>query len=389
MALVTHWKPVPEPKAPVMEEYYGTSGNLEVALRALDKIVKEINAYPETALYTADIDSMKEVAILENALTKEFGFAKTLIHFDNASLPNAYTVVGGAFVNQYPGVAHMKKDSREKYYDKTHQYSCCICVITCLINRNKLTARETMGIILHEIGHNFDNQMSTFCIMLANAVLSVGIGEIVQALYHNFYIKGIKQLQDMFPALTAAYNLVLYSTYHLSYIIVIDITKFPLNPLDWLRVMFGAQGEYFSDSFAAKYGFGPDLASANMKLEDKEANAGYIRRAFYGVPAVRTLWDIIEGPFLFIGNVFDVHPVEEHRIMNIKENLVKDYQDSKVPAKFKPEIKKQIEAMDRIIEADQRNAQSKGLAFQVFRKWVLYSRNSPAELKKAMAKTEK
>ena len=89
MALTTHWKAVPESKTPVMEEYYGTSGNLKKALAALEKIVNRINSVSEVDLFTLDVNSMPEVKILEDSFTKEFGFAKTLIHFDNASCPNA------------------------------------------------------------------------------------------------------------------------------------------------------------------------------------------------------------------------------------------------------------------------------------------------------------
>lgn len=375
---------------PVKEEYYGKSPALQEAYKALDVIVKRINSTPKLELGVLDIDSMPECKKLEQAFCKEFGFGKCLIHWDNATVPIAYTVVGGYLINQYPGMKHIGKPPKDKYYDSDHMYACCICVIMCLIRNNQFTTGETMAFILHEIGHNFDNTYSTFTLKTINFMFFGNVfSDVWQALYHSYYIKALADIQKAFPRLAELFNFYKSWMWHFMPILIFNPRWIPIHPYDYLHIIFGAEGEYFSDSFAAKYGFGPDLASGMAKIGDKSVNSGIIRRAMYSIPGIRTLYDMVEGPAMFLAIVFDEHPLDENRIIATRNNLLRDYSDPDVPKKFKPEIKKQIELVDRIIEADKKNAEENGLIFSSFRKFILYQRQTPPPWKKKLEKSVK
>ena len=367
-------------KVPVKEEYYGASNHLEKALKALTPIVNRINSVSELELIKLNVNDTKENKMIEDAFRKEFGFARMNLFWENSSVPNAYTVTGGLLLNQNPGVQNVFKDEKDRYYDKRHQYLCSVAVIMTLVHNLQLTPRETMGIILHEIGHNFDNQISTIAWHMVLIATTFGKIELQRFLY-PFVQDFLKQLQREFPELLFAIDFFKNIEYHLQILMFLKVLfRLPTNPLSIMRLICGTRMEFFADSFAAKYGFGPDLASATEKFKQKSKMGGYASRLVYSIPVIRTYADIVEGPVRFIASVLDVHPLDENRVIAIRHNLEQDYNDPNVPKALKPEIAKQIKQIDQIIEVSAKNTATDGYLFGALRKFLIY--NTTGKLQK-------
>ena len=364
---------LPSKIKPIKEEFYGTSSYIEEALNALSKIVNQLRKKSKLEIINFNPTDSKENEIISKAFCKEFGFAKMEINWSNETIPNAYTIIGGSFVNTRPGNKLAKKKKTDKYYDKDHKYACFMVIVNNLIYNCELNPRETMGIMLHEIGHNFDNQTCTILNETILSILSFGVRDIIKYLY-TYVEKGKAFLRKEAPEVMYCIDLITSLPYHLSIINLPSPTMlYSLSPDYLIQLMIGTKMEYYADSFAAKYGFGPDLASALSKLDQRKKSAGYVQRNIAKVPGLRTLHDLAAGPCEMILQLIDVHPAAENRLLAIKNNLKKDYSDPEVPAKFKPEIKRQIDMCDKYIEIDKKNAETDGLLFSAVKKMIMYN----------------
>lgn len=373
------WTPTHDfklPKQPVMEEYYGTPTNIAKALRYLTKIVDDINKSTELELIKADYISWKENLEIQKLFEREFGFKEQYIYWLNETVPNAYTIVGGTIINSNPGItSNFFKDKKAKYYDNRHSYICNVTVITALVKNMQLTPRETMGIILHEIGHNFDNLWTTAFSWITHTLFGgFLISEVLRYIF-RWELEGKALMQKHFPVFFRVLDLLTTMPYHLNVINVPNLTlmrEIIAGALPF-SLITGTRSEYFADSFAAKYGFGPDLATATAKFSDARKSGGYAKRAVYQVPILRTMLDIVNGPIELFLQIFDPHPTDENRVLSIRQNLVNDLNDPDVPKNFKPEIRRQIETIDNRIKMDQEDAIKSGLYFQALRKFVTYN----------------
>ena len=358
---------------PVKEEYYGSSPNLKKAEKALEVIVKKIQSCGELEVVTLNINQSKENEIICKCFEKEFGFKQMHLFWANDSVPNAYTMPGGVLLNQRPGIRKLGKRESDKYYDSDHQYDCWVVVIMLMVHALHLSARETMAIILHEIGHNFDNTVLTVYDNILELISYIGFGELIR-FFGQWKIGLVGSLQNQFPRVLFLIDVIQKLPYHLSPITVYDVSYLLkcANPYFIWSFIVGTNMEYYADSFAEKYGYGPDLATATAKFKDKGAMGGYASRAIHSVPVLKTLADIVEFPFLTLLQLVDVHPFDEDRVLMIRHNLEKDYANPNVPKALKPEIKKQIEKMDKLIEMEKEDSMKDGMIMSGLRRLFLY-----------------
>lgn len=349
----------------VKEAYFGSSKNLEAGVKALETICDKINNVGlEFNLVKLNINESPENVALENALKKEFGFSAIHIYWDHSSAPNAYTVMGGAIfmANPNDGVSESNRQSK-RYYDSRHEYHCVIVVMMNLVRKMQMTPRETMAFILHEVGHNFDNLWTTSAVKFINFIQTYGMSDITTALMKFGLIPFSAFIQNKLPVLSKFGSLIQDLYYHLS--ILPDII------FDPNKVIFGlllTPAEYYADDFAKTYGFGPDFASGIAKFDDKRMSSGMVKSAVYSIPVIRTLYDCVVGPIEFMGQLVDPHPFNENRIKAVEKNLEKDYADPQVPKSLKPEIKKQLEQVKKIREANNAMEGRQDLIFTYLRK---------------------
>ena len=149
----------------VQEVYFGGNKELDNAQKHLDKIVKRIKETPWSALYKLNITDSEDNIKFQQSLQKMFGFGAVNIYWENNYVPNACTYPSSLILEAQPfeqwGIDDLKMQKQGKYYDDKHLGHIVICIAMYIVKKLDLTPRETMAILLHEIGHNFDNGFPT------------------------------------------------------------------------------------------------------------------------------------------------------------------------------------------------------------------------------------
>lgn len=364
--------------AVVFEEYYGKTGNLLKAEKLLDKICNRIKACEsELQLYKLNINESAENREVCKLFEKEFGFKNMSIFWSSESAPNAYTILGSFVVDPTPDAKHANVRDSHKYFDETHSYHCVINVVMNLVRKLELTGGECMGVILHEIGHNFDSGLS----MLSMRLLPFMANPISEVLYSTL-IKYVKiplsaSIQNKLPGVTKMLSAVPDLLYNLNVIpgpLLLLVTDIASNPAILVQRMFGGiffKTEYNADEFPASYGYAVPYSKALDKMSDPVRMRGYMESGIYQIPVLRALYDITETTIMLLyQGLFDVHPFDENRILNLRKKLQKDYNNPDIPKKLKPEIKKQIELVDKIYKQNVEET-GEGLPMMRMRKLVM------------------
>ena len=346
---------------PVQEVYFGGNKNIENAQKCMDKIVARINATDTIGLQTLNINESRENEELCMHLQKAFGFANVKIYWDSTTIPNAYTIPGSLIFDGRPftemNKSDFKKQREGKYYDEKNRFTIVVVMGMYLVNRLQYTSRETMSILLHEIGHNFDDTIPTVTRHILLMALTNFMSEFSAFVYKHGTVPVTQSLQNKIPILKKLFTLHEEIMYHIS-VLPIDISaviSVIMNPFKAIFGWLGISGEKFSDKFAATYGYGPDLASALNKMDDPTKMSGAAKSIIYKIPVVRVIYDINETMAMTLFLLTDEHPYNENRINNVRVQLEEDYANPDVPRYLKPEIKKQLEHVKRIQELNLNN----------------------------------
>ena len=339
----------------VQEVYFGGNKELENAQKYLDKIVKRIKETQWSALYKLNITDSEDNIKFQQSLQKMFGFGSVNIYWDNSYVPNAYTYPASLLLEAQPfeqwGINDLKMQKQGKYYDEKHLGRIVMCITMYFVKKLDLTPRETMSIILHEIGHNFDNGYPTLfkksiCSGLTNFIYDFSL-----VVHRHLKAPGEAFLQKHAPLLKKLLELPGDFKYHFN-ILPIDIEvliRILANPFNAIFAFLGVSGEKFSDKFATTYGYGPEMSSVMDKF-DGGGMKGIAKETIYKIPVLRTLMDMQEATTGLLLSLIDEHPFEENRIKICIEALEKDLNDPDVPKSLKPAIKKDLDLMKKTYE---------------------------------------
>lgn len=334
----------------VQEAYYGKSNHLIKAEKCLEKICAKINGVDsEHGLVRMNIHESPENRELEECFEKQFGFRKMNLFWTNGSAPNAYTVAGLMLEDSIS--VEGQEECGEKYYDKNHRYTCNVVVIMNIVRKLQLNARETMALILHEIGHNFDNIWATQVLRVMNTIFTLGINQIAGYALKHIFIPFDQWIQDNVPLISKLNKIFSDLAYHLSPFQGDPMALRNASAVGIAMAYLGSQGEYFADSFAAKFGYGTEAANLMSKFDQPKMISGTVRSSLYSIPVLRTVLNLCDGPVFMAQALLDPHPFDENRIHQIRKELEKDLGDSRVPKEMKPQIKAQIAEIDKIYDS--------------------------------------
>lgn len=359
----------------------------------------------DAAVATYDLDNCKENIELQKLLCKVFGFSELYLRWGHDPNPNAFTT--GRSVLKWIDSDMPKsnlKQSNGKYYDKDHGYICFVEVEQSLIKCG-LTPGECMAIILHEIGHNFQ------CAPVCNIVPLLEIYELASAImdylhkYHSFLTVniGLLQFSGVFDPATAllirvaqwlhmefrteVYTLVgriealichnipflgkLLSITNLiakiwqtdifnicpimiqPFLIIASMTKAGMFAPEEIAIKFafgqiGYAGEVFADSFATAYGYGPETASAQEKMETKifiEPSNSLGRNN-----PIHSINEFIFVSWTMLLALLDPHPMTQTRIVNQVDKLRKEIDSGNYPPKLKKALHKDLDRTQKIYD---------------------------------------
>lgn len=291
----------------LLETYYGKDRVRDVE-RAADVVCAEIRNHPDVRM--TDHPANKKLC---DEFCKLFGFKHCRIVWTDPSVSRGCTIPTCKLIDVSGNRSITKGWSKTKgYYDTNHSMYVFIQMDQADVSRIGMTGAECTAVILHEIGHNFDNStwgiaayLITLLDLYVDMFLSVDpsdLSDIIQTsaaavlvpLINNttlgrafaLELMRFDELLYMLPesirngvrkALQVADDIRDFIYQLVPVGIVKDITRYIhiADPLQVSIIMgrgfiksFGTRKqEIFADSFATAYGYGPELSEFLHKYE--------------------------------------------------------------------------------------------------------------------------
>lgn len=397
------------------EAYFGKSKELTEIEKELDKIVKIVRSVYTSKTDVAGYHQMLQKVIIspevkiilskiEKLFCKQFGFYEFNLLFPKNWTwmgTNAFTCTAGVIrrVIAHDGMLNLVplKQSSGGYYDKSHTFACSVFIVPDLFAVESITGGEILGVLLHEIGHNFQctplANIGWFFPMLDFLDLNLGAAESIPGVKKATMINKIinyildNELVAEWQAFKSRLWNIIYefaSTVFKPLVAFFDmwekvgliiqqgaVQMIPflhallmgkatlvklrkMNPIELAYSLCGYSGEVFADSFAAAYGYGPELTSANAKLH----NSLTVDYNFLLDSPIAPLYEISIITFEIMFDVFnlDPHPSNQRRILNLIEKLEHDIESGELPPSLKKsalkDLKKQREVYQKYLKAE-------------------------------------
>lgn len=339
----------------LLEYYAGRPKELIKCEGYLAEIVKDIkrdhqNVSP-TRTRHVHRDS-KAARNLEEALADFFKVEKVTIYWQSHQM-NAGT---------WKPMAMTIPDRKSKYMaGQKSTLKMYICVDENLVYKAGLNEAELLAFILHEIGHNF-----YYCpIMVAceaiYVVCTLPFGLISGAINKGLALAGNYVADAIKRHIPFVYNLMNVCvdflnefneifkpiTMGLNSLVVMSGQYATQSPLVALPAYGGEKG---ADSFAAKYGYGPEMASGLHKCEEPEHMLA--SRMFEGTGSFGTVMrDLTNLSCDFVGAmILDPHPNTNQRAAATLKKLEADLKKGDYPPAMKKDLEAEIKRMREVYE---------------------------------------
>lgn len=361
------------------EAYIGKTPILLEIEDAIGEVRKNLNFY-------SNLNSSKEVLKVNRLFEKQFGMEICALKIYQSSTPNAYTqVIATRF-----DIAERVIMSNMVVGDKVNGYRfrdgndfCLICNIAYgLLADKQYSNAEIVAILLHEIGHNFAdciystievanrdmmNNYRSMIIIIAiiQALTIVGIPNAIATIKQYFELnnrnmnKKEKKSQSKKPSKLAGLvggvkgkisdfsdflNSVLTRLFGIGSIKLSKREAELQGVKDKVRTSVGRQNEVFADKFAGVYGYGPEQASALLKLESTPSKASNF---------INKISEELNDRFNDVVrdiNDFDVHPQLMQRINSEISLLKNELKKEDIDPKVKKAIESQLNELNKIVK---------------------------------------
>jgi len=343
------------------EEYLGKAKKLVEA----EKILTEMST--DGLMDGSKImDNPNKINKIEKLFSQHFNAQEFIIDFDTSQPMGAFTIpIRPHIFNllEEDGLTVMKKNNR--YFWKKGEGK-IVYIMMSPVMAELLTPAETMGVLLHEVGHNFyqNGMLSIIFSIVYTPVLLLftigykGLGKIkkhfrdekkwrfvMKVLYtlSKFYLVVSRVLGplgkiSMFIAATAQN--------------IIDFISTQTNSIVNLIFMEGFSNEKFSDNFATIHGYGPGLASGLSKLEH-EGDSIYVKFDHKDVTGgQQSFWfaksiNLVGALATFCIAPFDEHPAIFQRVKAQRQLLEKEIKKIKNP-RAKKHLMKDLDELKKI-----------------------------------------
>ena len=347
----------------ILLEYYSGKPRefikCEGYLREIIKLIKEdhesMNPLRQRNVYR-DAEPCRK---LEQELAKFFKVGEIKIYW-NTGMVNAYTL---------PGFSFTAMDRRRNYLSgKFQNIKMYLCIYEDLVYQANLTEQELMAVILHEIGHNFYYCPITAGFDLYYTVMTLGLGAIMalisRALSYKLpnlvadFIKKnlpmVKNIEDAFSDIFENVNSIVspfVGVGNLAFYLASRLLSIVRNPAgEIINSITGYGNEKAADSLAAKYGYGPEQASALHKMTLPENLIGSKM-----LNAMGPFGSIIDDTNQIIADIvygmtLDPHPSNNQRAASMLKKLQKDLDSGDYPPEAKRDLQKEIDRMQKAFD---------------------------------------
>ena len=352
----------------LLEAYAGKPKELLKCEEYLSHIVDELNE-EYTSVNTKGIATSKKVTKdyiwnqkLETELANFFKVGKVNIYWSSGAGPNAYTI------------NHLNVfifNNRRKYLSGSpSDLTIDICIYEECITIAGLTAAELMAVILHEIGHNFYFCPITMGFEIFAFIVTLPTGLITRFI-SALAIKGQLIIDDLVKKyIPAVYNLLqLFNNYiyqfnqlflplNLINRIYIAVKRLMLaGPIDTLMSITGYGNEIGADSMCAKYGYGPEQASALAKFDNPKNGwtTNIEKNDKSGFTSIMHDFSVMTLELVSLMSL-DPHPNDNQRAANILKKLKRDLATGDYPDGMKKDLENEIKRMEDIFAVCSKNA---------------------------------
>ena len=351
------------------EAYFGKT-------ETLLEIEKQIGVIRSSIKKFTDINRSKEVLALNRLFEKQFGMEVFSLHIEQENTINAYTIpVAVNFDIAFNEILSRKVEASQKtgYRFKNGNNLCIICNIYMglLCNKN-FTDAEILAVILHELGHNFadalnkeievankSNARAMIGIMIINCIISFGLaipGEVAYYISNtNKYKKKVesktkqRRIHGLFKGVKA--TCVDFAQYldEISSRLLYGLlgTSYTNDPETQKKVKrsYSRQNEVIADKFAGIYGYGPEQASALLKMGKEPSRAKEFVDKIPGIGKQAN--DAFEAIFREIYK-FDCHPNVIQRINEEIKTLKYELDKSDLDPKLIKAMKEQVKQLEKL-----------------------------------------
>ena len=397
----------------ITEAYFG-SDILKTAQTHLSNYRKDVMENSSFLKY-----SHPELIAFDREIERIFGFYVFDLTITEAKMTNACTLPVSykiGYNHRNPNKCTFNKKTGYRF-DPELKYCCTMEIYTGLFTNPKYSDREIMAVILHEIGHNFQEvaldyegklglnaikknmgALMYFKVVLDNLIDAITSGNpsiaintvtsLVEDLFTNsmwfgrFEADTTRWFGTTFPAAFRSLDIVgtgigkvgsffsdiinsvayifstfmLYNPVTLLTMIGAQLIK-GLNPLNMVTLGVAYNNERFADNFATMYGYGPETASVQSKFET-HSFANSAENALNHSPLIGCFADLVWAPVVAAGHMFDPHPSGKVRMEDQAKLLRRELERNSNNPRMKQQIKKEmleVEAVAREFDECYRN----------------------------------
>jgi hypothetical protein len=355
----------------------------------LEEIEKKLAIVRPKIKYSAANNTLKEILEINRLFEKQFGMDVFALKIYPSDYPNAFTrVIATNFDIAENEILHnmVTADATNGYRFKEGNNFCIILNISSsLIADPKYTDAEIVAVLLHELGHNFadciygdiefDNRemmisykkMLIFYAILLSCTI-IGIPKAITLLkqlktYNNASTNKMEKRnqkvgkgklsawlasigargKDLAILSNEILNIIFGTGRIKTYKRMADISGIP----DKAKKSLGRQNEVIADKFAGIYGYGPDQATALIKLENSPTKAVKIvnKLGEFGKRMNQKYDDAVRDM-----HKYDVHPQVIQRIYEEIKLLENELKKEDLDPKLKEVIQSQLDQLKQILE---------------------------------------
>lgn len=346
--------------AAITEAYYGKNKTLIECENLFNEIIIHHSKNP-----LDNINKLTMNSKIEQLLKDLFGVKSFHIYWNSSEFFNARTIINSHLIqSNYELLENGPSYKTDNgYYDFTKTEVIIIQINRGVLNHSGITGAELVAILLHEIGHNFDNNIYRILeFIVATCQHREGIiGSNILASNDmkkhmiDFLTIPDKVIQSV-PLLNKTVHiltLILKKSmgYINTFISPLVLATVPLSilmsPLFHTMNIFTAKKEEFSDSFAVAYGYGPELSRVAILFQDNTYN---VKDKLVSSPLSKILYDIgVVNQELLVCSI-GAHGSAQTRIKKSLDKLYSDLNSSELKPEIKKAIKDDIKRMEEIYE---------------------------------------
>jgi len=352
------------------EAYFEKSENLLEIEKILERNTKHVKGLSKEKKYKPTINhpmlasNKKDLQKIEKLLAENFNFEEVIITIDPSPVLNAFTIpVNTNLFNIWENDSLKVIKGKDGYRYKSPKMKFCVINISSSL-LDKLTAKETLAIFLHEIGHNFYKQgiiasslsiLFTFHNMIFKS-LFYGINKIHNKFLDSETYTTFTKLLHIFSPVAEFVNREVSTITNIQILSKILSNLNNPNVLNFFKINYlrqalglvaneGFANEEFADNFASTHGYGTDLSSALLTIEKITGSNPKLTLTLNSDKfVVKSLLLVNDSMSLFFT------PLDEHpSILNrIKSQL--DFIDDEIEKTKDPRVKKLLIKERRNIE---------------------------------------